>query len=70
MMNDNDNVRLCFAGIETPQPRYPLRRADGRLRDAGGADAMAEIPTHVQFNLEKKRKQVEELEARWRVGKL
>lgn len=31
---------------------------------------MAEIPTHVQFNLEKKRKQVEELEARWRVGKL
>ncbi len=46
------------------------RRSLAILETQVGAYAMSEVPTHLQLNLEEKRKQVEELEARWRAGKL
>ncbi len=57
-----------------PGPEPPAlqiaRRALAHLETQAGAYAMSEIPAHLQLNLEEKRKQVEELEARWRAGKL
>ncbi len=65
---------------QTPAPANPpgpeppalqmARRALAHLEMQAGVYAMSEIPTHLQLNLEEKRKQVEELEARWRAGKL
>ena len=64
----------------TPAPANPpgpepsalqmARRSLAILETQAGAYAMSEIPAHLQLNLEEKRKQVEELESRWRAGKL
>ncbi|MGC9395375.1 MAG: hypothetical protein ACP5J4_11020 [Anaerolineae bacterium] len=46
------------------------RRALTILQTQAGAYAASAIPVHLQLDLEEKRKQVEDLEARWRAGKL
>ena len=76
-------IEAQLQGAPAPQtlaPANPLgpeppalqmaRRSLAILETQAGAYAMADIPTHLQLNLEEKLKQVEELEARWRAGKL
>jgi len=46
------------------------RRALAVLETQAAAYTTLDIPVHLQLNLEEKRKQVEDLEARWRAGEL
>ncbi len=63
---------LSTANPPTPEPPALVmaRRALALLETQAGAYAASAIPVHLQLDLEEKRKQVEDLEARWRAGKL
>ena len=53
-----------------PPALVMARRALAILETQAGAYAASAVPVHLQLDLEEKRKQIEDLEARWRAGKL
>lgn len=62
------------ASATPPGPEPPAlqmaRRALAHLEMQAGAYTVSTTPVHLQIDLEEKRKQVEELESRWRAGEL